>query len=207
MSVAMSGQRPLLLKRLELVAERLPNWGITMTTSGRFLMVVGIAVVTTAGLVNHGVGQQPNKKSDREQKPHEVEVVGKLVGTWGPSANDFKAMKAQWVISGTYVQIDKRFNDSDKVDTMTLLGWSKPKKAYCCWQFGRLDNGSPAQGVGAWDDESHSLTFTCTPNAEGSAIVIAYTVDGDSLTYKEGTKSKEGKVDWGLTCEWTKRHE
>jgi hypothetical protein len=105
-----------------------------MTTCRRFL-VVSAAVITSAGLVNHGVGQQPKEKSDRGPKPREVEVLGKLVGTWGPSANNFNAMKAKWVVNETYVQIDKRFNDEDKVDMTTMLTWDKQKKVYRCWKF------------------------------------------------------------------------
>jgi hypothetical protein len=39
----------------------------------------------------------------------------------GPSNNNFQAMRAKGAISETYVQIDKSYNDEDKVDTMTLL--------------------------------------------------------------------------------------
>ena len=178
-----------------------------MPTCGRFLTVVSIAVIC-AGVMGCRARRQPQEKADKEAKPPQSKVLGKLVGTWGPSTNDFKAMKAKWAVGETYVQIDKHFNDEDKLDTMTLLAWDKQKKVYRCWQFSRLDDGSPQQGEGTWDEKSKTLTLTCAPDTEGNALLIAYAVRGDRLTYKEGMKNRAGKVDWSrLTCEWTKRRQ
>ncbi|HEV3263269.1 MAG TPA: hypothetical protein VG013_40920 [Gemmataceae bacterium] len=176
--------------------------------TGRFSTAVSVGLVISAGLIGYGSAKQPKEKTETERKPPEAKALGKLVGTWGPATNNFKAMKAKWVLGKTYVQIDKHFNDEGKVDTMTLLAWDKQKKAYRCWQFSRLDDGSPEHGEGTWDDKSNTLTFTCAPNTESRRLMIAYIVSGDSLTYKEGIKDKGGKVDWGrLTCEWNKRKE
>jgi hypothetical protein len=178
-----------------------------MTIRRRFLTTVSAAAIAAAGLVNYGAGQQPREKVDRGPKPPEVEVLDKLVGTWGPSTNNFKAMQAKWLSGDSYIQIDKRFFEADKVDTLTLIAWNKQNKAYRCWHFSGLDGGSPAQGDGSWDDKSKTLTFTCAPSAGGSRLVIAFTVNGDTLVYNEGAKNKAGKVDWALTCDWTKRKE
>jgi hypothetical protein len=115
-------------------------------------------------------------------------------------------MTAKWALSGTYLQIDKHFNDEAIIATMTFLTWDQKRKVYRCWQFGRLDGGSPQQGEGRWDDTSNTLRFVCAADSEGRTLILAYMVSVYRLTYKEATEDKAGKVKQDLlTCEWVRR--
>jgi hypothetical protein len=69
-------------------------------TSTRFSALVGFVVVVATALAGCGSGQQPSpqavtadskeKRTDKEPKPAEFQVLAKLAGTWGLLTTTFR---------------------------------------------------------------------------------------------------------------------
>ncbi len=123
-----------------------PLWTITCIV----LLVLGIIGCGSRRDSNGKVDSQKANRSVEERQSPESTVLDNLVGTWGPSSNQFKAMTATWAVGATYLQIATHFNREDTVDTLTLLSCDKRKKLIAVGNLvgSIMDRPSGAKGLG-----------------------------------------------------------
>jgi hypothetical protein len=152
-----------------------------------------ILVASAATLL--GADAQP----PQDQVPPEMKVLEMFVGNWKSvttpappgEGEGIGRAKAKRVLNGRFIQV-RHVDDDGKLTAMTMYTYHVPSQQYRVYHFG--SDGEAEHGIGKWDAETRTLTFTKTPADRGVWTYAARMVDDDTREGKFKMTDQEGAV-------------
>ena len=144
-------------------------------------------------------------------RPKEMAVLDRLVGTWETDMTSRARPGAKWkvelvgrkVLGGRFVETFERVLPSGE-EHYTIYTYDPKRGAYRSWYFS--SRWAPSEGTGSWDETAKTLTWSCHGGGQHTAMKWTFaTADRIDFGLTVTDKNVGGKVVEGIDGTHTRR--
>lgn len=185
-----------------------------MPTGNRLLgLVLGTLVAWALPLC---AGQREAKADQGADKPAELKVLERFVGTWDTETRSRRAewtpketrttgtTKMEWVLGGRFIQ-SKGHSDPGGLQDIQMMTYDAGRKQYRHWHFDSLGTGSESSASGQWDEGAKTLTWKAELVDGITMTNKVQFLDKDTYKWALVAKDKGGKVYLEMEGKLTRR--